>query len=347
MPAFDETPSDAPPLEPIGGFFGLESQEAPPGRASDFGGHHQLRFWNARSALAHLLAAVGARRVWLPAYICVEPALAAAEEDREVLFYAVGAGLVPDGETLARDLRPGDAVLGVDYFGAPAETLPELARRLPDVTWIQDRAQGLWPDPAPWGDHVLYSPRKVVGAPDGGVLVSRRAPIPPPHWAPDPDQTRLEPARMRAADPPGVRNGAWFPAYRAVEAAMTSAPRPISSLSNAVLDALDMPAAAARRRRNAEILLAQVGKVALFPAERLLAGAPLGVPVLIDDAAAVGARMAEARIFCARHWADLPSPAADFPAEHALSHRLLTLPCDHRYDDADMARVAETFLARR
>jgi len=26
---------------------------------------------------------------------------------------------------------------------------------------------------------------------------------------------------------------------------------------------------------------------------------------------------------------------------------LLTLPCDHRYDDADMVRVAATFLACR
>jgi hypothetical protein len=54
--------------------------------------------------------------------------------------------------------------------------------------------------------------------------------------------------------------------------------------------------------------------------------------------------MAGARIFCARHWADLPSPAADFPAEHELSRRLITLPCDHRYGEAEMARVADVFL---
>jgi len=179
------------------------------------------------------------------------------------------------------------------------------------------------------------------------VLVSRNGPFPPPAWAADADQSRLEPARLRAQDPSGAHNGVWFPAYRAAEAAMTSAPRPISDLSAAVLDTLDMPAIAARRRRNAETLLSRIGEAALFPPGRLLAGAPLGVPVLTDDAAAVGARMAEARIFCARHWPELPSPAADFPAEHALSRRLLTLPCDHRYDDADMVRVAEAFLARR
>jgi len=57
--------------------------------------------------------------------------------------------------------------------------------------------------------------------------------------------------------------------------------------------------------------------------------------------------MATERVFCARHWADLPSPGADFPAEHDLSRRLLTLPCDHRYDAADMARVAQAFQAAR
>jgi hypothetical protein len=93
--------------------------------------------------------------------------------------------------------------------------------------------------------------------------------------------------------------------------------------------------------------LSQVGDSALLPADRLLAGAPLGVPVLTKEAGAVAERMADAGVFCARHWARLPSPAADFPVEHDLSRRLLTLPCDHRYGEDDMARVAETFLACR
>lgn len=347
MARSSETPLDAPPPKPIGGFFGLEPPPAPAGRTADFGGAHRLAFWNARAALAHLLAVLGARRVWAPAYICAEAAAAAGLEGREVLFYPVGGDLIPDGQALARALRAGDAVLGVDYFGARSETLPELAARFADVTWIQDRAQGLWPDPAPWGEYVLYSLRKVVGAPDGGVLVSRDRPLAPPHWSPDPDPSRLEPSRRRGEDPLGRDNETWFPAYRAAEAAMTAAPLPISDLSRTVADGLDMAAILERRRRNAKVLLAAVGEAALFPAERLLAGAPLGVPVLTNDAAAVAARMAKARVFCARHWADLPSPAAEFPAEHALSRRQLTLPCDHRYDAQDMARVAETFLACR
>jgi hypothetical protein len=121
-------------------------------------------------------------------------------------------------------------------------------------------------------------------------------------------------------------------------------PRAMSAVARRVVAAVDTAEVARRRRRNAEVLLARVGDAALFAPERLLAGAPLGVPVLTDDAAAASQRMAAARVFCARHWAELPSPAAEFPVEHALSRRLLTLPCDQRYDEADMARVADVFL---
>lgn len=331
--------------KPIGGFFELESPLNRPAATAPFESRHQLRFWNARSALLHLLRAQGASRLWLPAYICGEPAAAAVQAGCEVLFYPVGGDLVPDARTLAAGLRARDAVLGVDYFGAPAAELPDLARRFDDVMWIQDRAQALWPDPAPWGTHLLYSPRKVAGAPDGGVLVSPGGAIRPPVWAVDEKPDRLEPARMRAEDPLGRRNDVWFPAYQAAEASMSCAPLPMSELSATVVDRLDTSGVASRRRRNARVLMSRLAGVALFEEARLLGGAPLGVPVLVDDAGAASARMAQERIFCARHWARLPSPPADFAAEHALSRRLLTLPCDHRYDGSDMVRVAETFLA--
>jgi hypothetical protein len=183
--------------------------------------------------------------------------------------------------------------------------------------------------------------------PDGGVLVSLAAPLPEPEWIPDDEPGRHAPSRPRAAAPLGLAGETSFAAYRAAEAAMTSEARAISPVSNAVLSSLDIPAMVARRRRNAARLLERVGDAALFGPERLLAGAPLGVPVLTSDAATAAARMAQAQVYCARHWADLPSPPAEFAAEHALSRRLLTLPCDHRYTDDDMDRVAETFLLSR
>ena len=81
---------------PIGGFIGLEAQVCGSTIDADFGTGHTLGFWNARSALAHLLATLGVRRVWLPAYICGAAAEGAAAGAGEVRFYGVGDTLTPD-----------------------------------------------------------------------------------------------------------------------------------------------------------------------------------------------------------------------------------------------------------
>ena len=332
----------------IGRFIGLEAPSPTPS-ARTFESDDLLYLRNARAALAHLLASLERPRVWLPAYVCGDLAEGAATGGREVLFYPVGEALIPDADFLRKRLRPGDAVVGVDYFGAaPGDrALANLAAESPDLVWIQDRAQALWPDEAAWAQYLLYSPRKVIGVPDGGVLVSRRGPVAEPDWRQGEGVGHLLPAILRFEDPGDTRSEVWRAAYRAAEDAMTAEPFPMSRLARTLLPAIDVTAAIARRRRNAAVLEARVAGQGLFEAPRLSSGAPIGVPVLTSDAAAVQARMAEQGVFCPRHWPDLPSPPDAFGAEHQLSRRLLTLPCDHRYGEDDMARVADVFDACR
>jgi hypothetical protein len=64
----------------------------------------------------------------------------------------------------------------------------------------------------------------------------------------------------------------------------------------------------------------------------------LAFPVVVNDVAALSAHMAANRIWCARHWAELPSPQG-FAAEHDLGRRCLSLPLDGRYDSRDMERI--------
>jgi hypothetical protein len=52
-----------------------------------------------------------------------------------------------------------------------------------------------------------------------------------------------------------------------------------------------------------------------------------------------------ARIFAAVHWPRIAAPAADFPREAGWARRLITLPCDHRYGAAEMARIADVATA--
>lgn len=300
---------------------------------------HVASFRTARAAMAALLRARSIERLWLPSYLCRTAVPAVGE----VRWYPVAATLEPDAAALAAGLRPGDGVMVVDYFGrSPGPSLIEVARGRRDVLWIEDRAQALAPDRPPFGDVVLYSPRKLFGVADGGLLLAH-SPLPAPEAAPDPP--KLWAANdARAADPDGRAPETWFPAFRAREAAFTAAPEPMSRRTLEVLHAIEMKPEAAARRANWAALAGPLHAYALFT-DREPGFAPLAFPILVDDAGEVAARLAAQLIWCARHWSDLPSCAERFPEAHDLAARCLSLPLDPRYGPADMARLAQAVQA--
>ena len=121
--------------------------------------------------------AIGGRRLWIPAFICrgILPAVEAA--GYEVAFYDVDDRLRP--RTTALDARQGDAVLAAHFFGI-AQALDELRARLRSagVTLIEDCAHLLRPgyDGASTGlvgDWALFSFRKPLPVPSGGMLIGR------------------------------------------------------------------------------------------------------------------------------------------------------------------------------
>lgn len=298
---------------------------------------------NARSALRALWAAVGPGRIWLPAYACREVA-AAAPAGAQVRYYPVGTELVPDVDMLAANIGPGDHVLAIDYFGRPADArIAELARTRPDVGWIEDRAQALDPGSSPWADWAVYSPRKVTGVPDGGLLVAYRAPLPPLDAPPSDDLSFMLPALERYDDVAESDNARWYARYRQAEDAMSTRPQAMSRLSRSVLAASDAHADGRSRRDNYAALHRLLAEWALF-AEPDVAYAPLGFPLRAPSAAELVRALAVQRIYAARHWADLPSAADAFPAEHRLAGELVTLPCDYRYSEDDMRRMADAVI---
>lgn len=290
-------------------------------------------FRNARGALAALLRLRAVRRIWLPAYIC--PVVAEAAGACDCLWYDVDAALNPDLASL-RMVRPGDAVVVVDYFGRPvAAEVRALAMARRDVLWIQDRAQALDPGEPGWGDVVLYSPRKLVGVGEGGLLVGN-APLPQPSGEPQPHASAAQ--HSRRADPLGSRRRQWFTAFQAQEAAMAIDDRPMGPDVASALRHIPIRPLADRRRQNAAILTTQLADLLLWPSPSQ-AYAPLAVPIRIADRDTVAANLATHGIFCARHWAALPSDPARFRTAHRLAAELLSLPCDDSYGATEMERI--------
>ncbi len=307
-------------------------------------GRATATYQTARAAFAALLRARDVRRLWLPAYVCDALAQACIFAGVEACWYGVDHRLEPDIAGLSQGLKPSDAALVVAYFGrSPPVALQDLALRRADVLWIEDRAQALAPDGPSWAGVELYSPRKLIGVPDGGLLVGEGS-LPPTL---EPGVADAAPQRARAADLDGVDPQTWYPAFQTQEAHFDARPLGMSALTRDLLTQIDPVPLAARRRTNYAILARALPQFALWPQVEP-AFAPLAFPVRVKDRDGVVARMAAERIYCPHHWPDLPSSAADFPEVHALNAELLSVPCDHRYGAQDMARVIEklTSLAR-
>ena len=174
----------------VGGVFALEETPMRPTSHSLLArwtadGRATYLFHNGRSCLRYVVADLRPRRLWLPAYLCPEIEVAVRGTADEVLYSPLVGELHPDTEFLVGELEAGDAVVGINYWGRPAApSLSGAVGDLPGVTWIEDCAHTLDTGGAHFGDVRIYSPRKVVGVPDGGLLVDRAGILRPPELEP-------------------------------------------------------------------------------------------------------------------------------------------------------------------
>jgi len=219
-----------------------------------------------------------------------------------------------------------------------------LARR-PDLRVVEDRAQALDPGPGVPGAWRLYSPRKLLGVADGGLLVAPDAASALPQPTEPADSAALWAAPLlRAKDPLGRNNAQWHAANQAKEAAMAVGPQAMTDLSRSILAKTSLASLAAPRLRNWRVLDAHLRSWSALPADP--ASPPLGYVLRLEpdlrDKLLRGVH-AE-RIFAAVHWPRIAAPAEEFPREAGWSSELITLPCDHRYGEVDMARIADRVL---
>jgi hypothetical protein len=289
--------------------------------------------------LARLVDVKEPARVWLPAYSCVE--LTSVARARALGFYPLDQELSPRVAFLRRQLRAGDLVLATNYFGwPPSPEFQQFAAERPDIIWVEDRAHCLFAEHPPWAPWLLYSPRKLVGVADGGILISCQDFGPVPDIAQSADATLALPELMRFEDSAEANNEAWYKSFKAREARFSAEPKPMSRMTAALLRRIPLAPLVEARRRNYRFLAEQLGAFAAWrrPASAV---APFGLAIRVENGAALGAALAAERLFCARHWPVLAADPGEFAWEHDLARRMVTLPCDHRYDEEALCRLVE------
>lgn len=197
-------------------------------------------------------------------------------------------------------------------------------------------------------DFVLYSPRKFLGVPDGGILTvncsvdleSTSFGKPPAEWW---LKALLAVVLRREFDQHGGTRR-WFELFQEVERDHPIGNYAMSELSNILLtNAFDYPAIAKRRVDNYRFLAEQLGEIALFP--DLPPGVvPLGFPIRVRNRDQIRHVLFEHQIYPPVHWPIEGIVPAEFRDSHRLSTEIMTLLCDQRYCREDMARMAQLVL---
>jgi dTDP-4-amino-4,6-dideoxygalactose transaminase len=332
--------------------FGLESVEprvangtAALEQRPAFLGARRVELATARGALRLLAEFLAPRTVWLPSYLCGVIVDVLAPLRIPLRFYPVDDRLAVVEEHWLDDVAAGEMILFIDYFGFNnwTEMGGEAHRR---GAWVvEDACQAMLNTRfCEYSHYVIFSPRKFIGVPDGGVLLpcgdaalpERDLSAAPREWW----RRAFAASRLRSEFDRYGGDRRWYEWFQITERDAPQSPTRMSELSSSILtDAVDYAAHALKRAENYQCLANAFPREALFPT--LTPGvAPLGFPVVLDHRSRVLRSLYAAAIYPAIHWSIDGVVPTEFSSSHQLASRIATLPCDQRYSEADMERMA-------
>ncbi|MFC1761260.1 aminotransferase class V-fold PLP-dependent enzyme [Planctomycetota bacterium] len=202
--------------------FGLETDWLGNNLENPSAGSHSMMMFNGRSCIYYLLTLLKCRRIWMPAYVCRSMVDAAKKAGVTIHFYSIDKHLQINDSSWIDKVKKTDIVLFVDYFGFSPER--SIIKHMKDKGCIvvEDAAQSLLSQyKRLYTDYVIFSPRKLLGVPAGGILTSVAKDVDSNPLKPVPQdvlnatyQAFLMRTEFDAAD--GTDNG-WFATYKQAE----------------------------------------------------------------------------------------------------------------------------------
>lgn len=330
----------------VGGVFGLaDLHDLQPTVPPPFLRPRDLLTANARSALQFLLEDLQPPRIWLPAFLC--PAILTVTAGKAPhSFYEPGLQLRTVDRRWVRKVQEDELVILVDYFGFRPD--PTLIEELVDrgAVVLEDACQALLTaSTGENADVVLYSPRKFLGVPDGGILSVRSdLDLGKPRLEPAPDAWWLSAysaCLQRRVFDNGGGPRRWFDLFQQSENESPTGPYSMSKLAHRLLQyAFNYSEIAQTRRENYQALLELIPEFAIFP--QLTEGVvPIGFPVRMENRDGVRERLFALDIYPPIHWGVHDLVPGKFLDSCRLAREIMTLPCDQRYNVRTMQKMAE------
>jgi hypothetical protein len=309
----------------LGGYLELElgPRSAPPHAGA-------MALQSARAAFLLLLRSVQPGRIWLPWYLCETM----AEQARRAAIPIQRYGLAPGfGVGDSVELAEGELILVVDYFGLCGAQVAEALTRFGAARVVVDASHSFYAEPTA-ALATLYSPRKFVGVPDGGLLATR-LPIEAPAAEDEGSLARLQPLLRRLAEGPESA----YPLHLQAEASLEAQePMRMSRLTRRLLESADFARIAERRRENFAALDRLLGRRNAAPLALAEGAVPLSYP-WFGGGQALREQLQSQRIYCPRFWPHLATMAGLPAFERYLYDECIPLPCGQGCEADDLARI--------
>lgn len=311
----------------IGGYFELELPQVNSGA---WAGVYKLA--SARSAFYALLMTARPDKVWIPYYICDAMLSALDKAGVSYQFYGIDLDFHVEDSIV---LKEKEWLLYVNYFGICTSQQRDILQRFSRDQVVFDHSQAFFSDPLDCLA-TIYSPRKFFGVPDGGLLVT----------ALDVDIiagvdtssiSRINHLIKRLTHSPEFGYGDYLIAEQSLEDITL---KKMSRLTESLLHSIDVKAAKAARNRNFMFLHERLKHLNKARIDLNAVDGPLCYPCLLD-VDGVREKMIAERVYVPIYWEDTLSRVSASSPERYLVEKLLPLPCDQRYGEAELQRVVD------
>ena len=313
----------------MGGYFGMN--------LPDYGDPfpNALKFQSARAALRAVLENLNVKRVLLPVYICNVVVQAVIDSGAIVERYTLDDLFYPKG--LPNPLPEDCILLYVNYFGLCDENVKRLYHKISKKQLIIDNSQALFAS-ASNVMAAIYSIRKFIGVPDGGLLITSEVDVNIPENEDMDSLSRMGHLLLRLAY--SARDG-YLSFAEAEKSLNDTKPLKMSRLTKRLIASVDMGLVKRKRRENYLELAAKLDK---FNEQKLsieTGSVPLCYPLFVGrNVDHMKQVLSDKGIFVPTYWSEIDAVIECDSIEYHLLHCCLFIPCDQRYSTSQMNVLA-------
>lgn len=313
-------------MKEIGGFFNLELAK----RGEYFRG--DAIFLNSgRNALEYILRSLGeVSKLWMPFYTCnvvLEPLL---KLGITYDFFSINNQLELDKEIL---LGENEYILVNNYYGLKDDYMIYLAAQYGERLII-DNSQALYSKHID-GINTIYSPKKFVGVPDGGIAYCNN----PLEISLDKDKSYHRCRRLLRRYDEGA--SACFQdtndkSYKLAGIDLMY----MSTLTKSIMNNIDFEYVKDQRLTNFNYLHTHLLTSNKFDLENFKGECPMIYPYICEDDSLRNILIRN-KIYVAKYWSNVKEWSSDDSYECYLMNNLIPLPIDQRYDIEDMQTIID------